>query len=96
MIKLTTLERETIYTYNEAEQSAQCFTYNKKLINQLTQLSEQRPEECLLLSDNGCGGLTYSIPKKWVKIRPSRIMSEEQRRELSERMKNNQKTKSGN
>ena len=31
--------------------------------------------------------MTYLVPKKWIKIRPSMIISEEKRKELSERGK---------
>ena len=87
IIQLTGVERETIYTYNETEPNAQCFTYNKKLLNQLRQLAEDRPDDCKLLYENGDGSASYRLPKKWIKIRPNRILSEEQRKAASERLK---------
>ena len=86
MIILSNIEKDTIFNYNEAEKTAHCFTYNKKLIRQLVELASNRPDECQLVGDNGNGGLTYRIPKKWVKIKPSRILSDETRAAMRERM----------
>ena len=34
--------------------------------------------------DNRCGGLTFELPKKWVKISPPRALSDAQKRVLDE------------
>ena len=40
------------------------------------------------MEDNGYGGLTYELPKKWVKVVPPRILSPAQR-EVLDRMNRN-------
>ncbi len=76
-MKLSNLERETVITFNEAENFAEIFTYNS--------LAADRPEDVQHVNTNPEGGATYRVPKGWVKIRASRILSEEQRAVMRER-----------
>lgn len=88
-MSLTRIEKETIVLFNEEEPTADCFTYNVKLLNRLARIAESRPDECRLVKDNGDGGFTYEVPKSWVKINPTRLYTVEQRAALAERMKSN-------
>ena len=88
-MSLTRIEKETIVLFNEEEPTANCFTYNVKLLNRLARIADSRPDECRLVKDNGAGGLTYEIPKSWVRVNPSRAYSDEQRAALAERMRSN-------
>ncbi len=76
---MTNLEKETIITFNEAEQTAEVFTYRPSLIRQLEGLAEERPTEAARVKANAEGGVTYIVPKTWVRIKPKRIMSEAQK-----------------
>lgn len=76
---LTNLEKETIICFNEAEPTAEIFTYNGRMLRDLSKLAEERPADVQHILDNGIGGHTYRVPKKWVKIRASRILTEEER-----------------
>lgn len=76
---LTNLEKETIICFNEAEPTAEVFTYNGRMLRDLSKLAAERPDDAQHISDNGNGGSTYRVPKKWVKIRANRILTEEQR-----------------
>ena len=78
MVKLTNFEKETIICFNEAEPQARVFTYNGRMIRDLAKLAEERPVDVKFISENDSGGYTYDVPKKWVKIRASRILSEEE------------------
>ena len=80
---MTAYEKETIITFNEAEDTAYIFTYNR---------SWQRHIEGKLgltpLMDNGYGGKEYEIDKK--RIRPPRAavkLSAGARAKLTKRMK---------
>lgn len=84
-MKLSNYERETIFLFNEAERKASIFTYNDALKKQLAALCESYPEQVRRTEDNGCGGETYELPKKWLKIKPPRILSAAQR-EVVEQM----------
>jgi len=85
--KLTKLERETIICYNEAESSAEVFTYNEAMKRRLAIIAEQRPKEIYMLRSTPYGAVEYRMPKKWVRVNPSRIISDEQRAILSTQAK---------
>ena len=87
MIQLTKLEKETIIVFNEAEQEAEVFTYNGRMLRELAKLAGDRPDDVEHVSDNGNGASTYRVPKKWVKIRASRILSERERAARIETMR---------
>lgn len=76
------LERETIILYNEEEQTADVFTYNVALQNKLVNLKVKVDR------DNGYGGMSFTVPKRWVKVSPPRRMSEEQANAAAERLQN--------
>lgn len=83
---LTGAEKETIIVFNERDKEAEVFTYNGRFLRELAELAGERPAEVELVRTNKEGGSTYHIPKKWVKIRASRILTEEQRRAVADRL----------
>lgn len=85
MPHLTNAERETIVCFNEQDSTARVFTYNRKVSNYLTEQAKDPQSKCIALEDNLNGGLTFEVPKKWVKVRRPRQLSEEQRAELAAR-----------
>ncbi len=72
-MKLSNAKRETIVVYNEAEPEAEIFTYNPALQKKLLQLCEERPEKIRRIKKGGPGSMTFQLPKKWVRVVPSRI-----------------------
>lgn len=85
---LSAIEKETIINFNESEKTASVYTFNSKLMRQLATLYQERPNEVILNRDEGdC--VEYTIPKSWVKIRASRILTDEQRAAMGERMRQN-------
>ncbi len=83
-MKLTNYEKETIFLFNEADRTASIHTHNAALIRQLTRLCISCPEEVRRIEDNDCGGLTFELPKKWLKITVPRVLSEAQKEVLAE------------
>lgn len=83
---LTLSERETIIVFNEQDPLAEVSTYNGRLKHELSGLACARPDDVQHTKTNAEGGETYTVPKKWVKIRASRILSakelEQRRRAL--------------
>jgi hypothetical protein len=75
--KLSNYERETIINYNEQDNTADVFTYNGALKRRLSELSSSRPNEIKQVDVNTYGGVTYTVPKSWIKIVPTRILSDE-------------------
>lgn len=84
---LPKIEQETIILFNEAEPTASIYTYNGALKRKLTGLCHTRPTEARLTKDDGRGGLTFEVPKRWIKVNASRLLTEEQKKERAERAK---------
>ena len=84
-MNLNKYEQETIINYNQAEHTASCFTHDKSLINKLDKLMQNG--ETITVIREGDGWKEYSFPKKCVKVRFPRKLSDEQRQEMAERMK---------
>lgn len=79
-MNLTLQERETVILFNEADPTASVYTHNAALRRRLAALATERPTECTAVRFNEeDGAAEYTIPKKWVKIKPSRILSEAQK-----------------
>ena len=94
-MELTRYEMETIINFNEEEATASVYTHNKALIRRLDKLAQERPEDCRRgKTSSGGKSVDYIIPKGWIRINPSRQLSEEQRAVLAERMKSNLAKKS--
>lgn len=76
-------ERETIISFNEADDIADVFTYNKRWQKHLEGKLGLKP-----VMDNGFGGKSYEAPK--VRIRPPkapRKLSSEAKEKLTTRLK---------
>ncbi len=78
-MKLSSLERETIAIYNQSERTAIIFTYNPALQNQLAELCAAYPDCVRQTAANDSGGLTFELPKKWLRVVPPRVLSPAQR-----------------
>ena len=60
-----------------------------KYITKIRKLAERFPDECEILAENEDGSILAHIPVKWIKINnPRREISDEEREELAERMRN--------
>lgn len=79
-------EMETIINYNQLLDTASVFTFDKKLINKIEKLRENDTRISLLRE--GDGWKEYILPKRAIKIRMPRELSEEERVKLADRMKN--------
>ena len=74
-MRLKRQERETIINFNEAEEAANVYTYNQKLIHKLEAID--RP--VCVLKRKGDMWAEYDVPKTWVKITPPRVLTAAQR-----------------
>jgi len=84
-MRLTNVEKETVINFNEAESMASVYTHNEALKRQLLELCQSHPDQVCQTAANADGGLTFELPKKWLKISPPRVLSPAQRAVL-ERM----------
>ena len=89
-MKLSRIEQETIINFNEAEGTASIYTHNTALKERLLGLRRSYPEQVRQTADNGRGGLTFELPKKWLKVTPPRVLSPAQR-EVVDRMNANKR-----
>ena len=81
MVNIPKEERETIITYNEAEAVASVYTMNGALIRKLEGLVESRPGEARRVKTYPDGAQEYEVPKKWIRVQPPRVLTDEQRRQ---------------
>lgn len=84
-MSISKIEQETIVQFNEAEPTASIYTYNGALKRKLTGLCHTRPTEARPTKDDGRGGLTFEVPKRWVKVNAGPVYTEEQRQAMKER-----------
>lgn len=85
-MSLSRYEQETTILFNEEEKTAQVFVSNKSLLNRLHKILAERPGEITKVHENEDGSAIFVLPKKWVKINPGRILSDERKKELSDRL----------
>ena len=71
-MKLTNIEKETLFNFNEAESMASVYTCNEALKRQLLELCRSHPDQVCQTAANADGGLTFELPKKWLKVSPPR------------------------
>lgn len=83
-MKLSNFEKETIIIFNEAEDTATIDTYNKPLISRMEKLIDKYPDS--IEASKTIYGNTYVIPKKWLKVSPPRLLSEESERRRAANM----------
>lgn len=81
-MKLSNFEKETIIIFNEAEDTATIDTYNKPLISRMEKLIDKYPDS--IEASKTIYGNTYVIPKKWLKVNPPPIYSEEVKQKFSD------------
>ena len=71
-MKLTNIEKETVINFNEAEHTASIYTHNEALKRQLLELCQTHSEQVRQIAANRWGGLSFELPKKWLKVSPPR------------------------
>lgn len=81
-------EQETSITYKREEDTATVYTASPVDIRKLDKLYSQRSNDMKLEASTDLSR-TYSIPKKWIKIVPSRILTEEQKEKCRQQMAKN-------
>ena len=58
-----------------------------RYISRIKELAEKKPDECKIVQINRDGSIVAHVPVAWVKINPTRELSDEMREQYSERMK---------
>ena len=86
-MKYTKEELETIIRFDEADPQATIYTCNQRMKNRMKSIQEQRPEEVELIREDE-HSITYTFPKRWVKINPTRQLSQEEKERMAGRLRN--------
>lgn len=76
---LSNAEKETVIQFDEAGRTASVYTYNPALKKQLQELCRTRPEQVRRTAVSSWDGMSFEIPKRWIRITPPRILSPAQR-----------------
>lgn len=82
-MELTKYEMETIYNYNQEDPLASCYTMDKALMRRLDALAEKHKEITIVRESKGAR--EYTFPKKWIKVRAPKELSDEQRENMAKR-----------
>lgn len=78
-MRLTNAEKETIIRFDEEGRTASIYTYNSSLRTRLLDLCRAYPEQVRRTDVSSWDGMTFEIPKKWIKVSPPRVLSSAQR-----------------
>lgn len=78
-MSISRLEQETIINFSEAEPMATIYTHNGALKRKLAKLAKERPADVRHSRSFPEGAEEYIVPKRWVRVNASRILSEAQR-----------------
>lgn len=88
MSGVSRIEQETIMVFNEQEKTATVETYSTRIKKVIFKALEESFEDVILLEDDKeTGRVKCIVPKKWVKLRMGRKLTDEQRKAMSNRMK---------
>ena len=82
---------ETSYEYFTDDKLAVISTNEKRIVNQVLRLAQDRPEDVVIqfLPEKNGGVLVAKVPRSWIKKpSPPRAVSDEQRARMSEQFKN--------
>lgn len=82
--------KETCFSYTDEDITAAFCSSEKKWINKILKLHEQKPNEVKIICypEENYGMLYAEIPKSWLKVSPPRQMNytDEQRAVMAERL----------
>lgn len=84
---LSRYEQETTISYNNEEKTAIIYTCDKSLIRKLDEMA--RKDSTIIETTRDEYSKTYELPKRYIKVKIPRQLSEEQRQKLAERAKRN-------
>ena len=77
---LTDYEKETIILFNEEEETANIYTYNRNLQERLIAYSAKYPDICRKVKDERDGGMEFDMAKDRLAIKLKPPVSEENKK----------------
>ena len=85
MYKLTRYEMETVINFNDAEKIAYVSSSQKRIKEQLRKLAEEHPDEVKITREDAYT-IIATMPKYYIKMKPKRFVSEEQKMAAAKRL----------
>ena len=80
-------ERETVIVMNDEEDAATVCTFQRVMQRNLERLAASRPDQVRVIKTYADDdGITVRIPKRWIKVKIPRAMTEEQRKRAAARL----------
>lgn len=80
-------DKENVIEFMLDEKTATVTFTQGRYITRIKELAKKKPDECKITHTNRDGSIVAHIPVSWVKINPTIELSEENRKERSERMR---------
>lgn len=77
-----------------SETATVCFSQGR-YVSRIKKLSEQYPDECKIMYTNADGSIVAHVPTRWIKVSPTRKVSDEQREASSKRLAQYHKKRKG-
>ena len=80
---------ENVIEFLENQERATITSSQGRFKSRIRKLAAEHPEECDIVAENPDGSIYAHISTSWIKISPPRQFSEEQRRQMGERLNGN-------
>lgn len=90
---LNKYERETVINFCDASKTASISTSQEWMKRRIRKLANRKPDDVKIISEDRYT-LIAELPRKWVRLQTPPELTEEQRKEIGERLKQYQKRKS--
>ena len=74
-MSLTREEKETVIRFDESENTAIVYTCSSSWKGKIEKLIEKYSDQISFLGSDNFGGVSYSLPKSWIKISPPKVLS---------------------
>lgn len=86
--KISSYESETIVSFNDSDDFAEVWTFQRTVIRRMLKLMESHPNEVKATLKAGQQAL-FIVPRSWIAIRPPRkcTLTDEQKNANAERLK---------
>jgi hypothetical protein len=80
--------KENVIEFLTDQKQATLTLSQRRYITKIEKLAQDHPDECIIEARNKDGSICAVVPVSWVKVSPTRQMSEEQKKACAERLRN--------
>lgn len=76
--------RETCFEFVDTDDIATFYSSDRKYVNIIRKLKKKYPDDVDIRADNDDGSICAHVPKSWMRVRPPKKVSEQQRARMRE------------